>query len=124
MQVIFEQIVQYPHELKYQRLNVKNLSNILDNCALSLDLLVKLGFKYTPNKSKLTFVGMARYIAHTRRLPLILVQLAMHAHIKKTQEKSTAQQTIQNQSDNTNMNSNDQPQLQAQIQATTTTTWQ
>ena len=58
LQLIFETIGKYPDELKYQRLNVKNLSRILDNPALTLNLLLKLAFNYTPGKSYLKFIGV------------------------------------------------------------------
>ena len=72
MQVIFRQIGNHPDELKYQRLNVLNLSNILYNCALSLDLLIKFGFKYVSNKSQLTFIGVAQYISHEQEIMQML----------------------------------------------------
>ena len=83
-----QQIGNHPDELKYQRLHVKNLSKILNNCALSLDLLIKFGFKYTLNKSQLTFIGATQYISHedkiiellyARKLRWIVVQAAIRA---------------------------------------------
>ena len=70
--VIFQQIGNYPDELKYQRLNVKNLSNILDNCALSLLLLIKFGFKYAHNKSQLRFIGVEQYMYHRDEIIALL----------------------------------------------------
>ena len=86
--VILETIGNNPDELKYQRLNVKNLSNILNNCALSLDLLIKFGFKFTHKKSQLTFIGVAQYMYHehkindllyAKKLQFVLVQAAIRA---------------------------------------------
>ena len=70
--VIFEQIVNYPHVLKYRMLNVKNLSNIVDNCALSLDLLITFGFIYTSNKSQLSFYGGPQYLTHAFKINLLV----------------------------------------------------
>ena len=88
LQVILQQIGDHPDELKYQKLNVKKLSNILKNCALSLNLLIKFGFQYTQNKSQLRFIGVEQYIHHEdeiikllreKKLRLILVQAAIRA---------------------------------------------
>ena len=60
LEVILQTIGDHPDELKYQRLNIKNLSKILSNSALALDFLLKLGFDYTSNKIYLKFIGITQ----------------------------------------------------------------
>lgn len=50
LQVICQTIGNYPDQIQYQTLNVKNLCKILENPALALDTFLKFVFDYTPNK--------------------------------------------------------------------------
>ena len=62
MQVIFQSIGDHPDQLKYQILNVKNLSKILSDAESSLNLLLKFAFNYTSNQRHLKFIGAAKWV--------------------------------------------------------------
>ena len=72
--VIFQTIGDYPHELKYRKLNVKNTTKILDNAPLSLSLLLQLGFRETSNKCEFEYIGISRYLANEKDIDDLLIK--------------------------------------------------
>ena len=88
LEVILQAIGDHPDELKYQRLNRKNLSKLFNNCALALHVLLKLGFDYTSSKAYLKFIGSAQFqrtqfalcqLFHKEKISSILIQYAIRA---------------------------------------------
>ena len=111
VQVIFQTIGDYPDEPTYQTLNVQNLKKILDNPALSLDLIRTLGFEYInfTNKMYLKFKGVSLYIdnedkiqnmVQTEKISLMLFQYVLRAcfrankETKKTFDMNTMQMGV------------------------------
>lgn len=68
MQIILQTIGNHPDELKYQKLNVKSLSKILNNPVLALNTLVKFAFDYTPRKIYLQFIGIPRFYKNEKEI--------------------------------------------------------
>ena len=69
LELIFLTIANYPDQLKYQTLNIKHLSTILDNPALVVNLLLKFGFNYLPNNVHLLkFFGVEIFLRYEKEL--------------------------------------------------------
>ena len=88
MEAIFQAIVDHPDEFEYQRLNIKKLSKLFNNCGLALDFLLKLGFDYTSSKAYLKFIGSTKFqrtesavceLLDKEKISPILMQCAIQA---------------------------------------------
>ena len=97
LKVILQAVGDHPDELKYQRLNIKKLSKLFNNCALALDFLLKLGFDYTSSKAYLKFIGSTKFqrtesalceLLDKETISPILMQCAIQAcaRVKEIQE--------------------------------------